>query len=362
MKIAQVAPLYESVPPKCYGGTERIVSYLTESLVGLGHEVTLYASGDSVTNARLRPMCPKAIRLSKDWIDPVADHILLAEQVFQESKEFDIVHSHIDYLPFPIYRRMKVPHLTTLHGRLDLSNLSNLYREFIDIPLVSISQSQREPLFWANWQGTVYHGIPENYYHFQARPGKYLAFLGRISPEKRLDTAIAISKASRIPLKIAAKIDNVDRAYYETKIEPLMRNEPLIEFLGEINDEEKNSFLGNALALLFPIDWPEPFGLVMIEAMACGTPVIANLQGSVPEIMFPGITGFTVKNIKEAVLAVEKVKTLNRYHCWKYFVERFTARHMAEGYLRIYEKVIHEKRKTKTRARMTSLTGTGREI
>lgn len=344
MRIAQVSPLYESVPPKYYGGTERVISYLTEELIRMGHEVTLYASGDSVTKARLRPICHRALRLDKHSVDPVADHIYMSEIVYKESEQYDIIHSHIDYIPFPIYRRMNTPHLTTLHGRLDIPNLYNLYQEFDDIPVVSISNYQRLPLSWINWQGTVYHGLPEDLYEYREKPGEYLAFIGRICPEKRVDHAIEIAKRCGMPLKIAAKVDKVDREYFETVIAPLL-DHPDIEYIGEIGEAEKNEFLGNAYALLFPIDWPEPFGLVMIEAMACGTPIIARLQGSVPEVIEQGITGYVVKDIEGAVKAVKEVPKLSRKRCREVFEERFTARRMAENYLAIYQRLIKERKK-----------------
>ena len=340
MKIAQVAPLYESVPPKLYGGTERVVSYLTETLVELGHEVTLFASGDSITKAKLWSACRHALRFDKQSIDPGADHVYLAERVFQESGEFDVVHSHIDYGAFPLLRRMQTPHVTTLHGRLDISNLYNLYREFSDEPVISISNRQRLPISWANWHATVHHGIPENLYTFHEKAGNYLAFLGRISPEKRVDHAIEIAKRAGLPLKIAAKVDNVDRDYFETAIKPLLNHDG-IEFVGEIGDAEKNEFLGNAFALLFPIDWPEPFGLVMIEALACGTPVIARLRGSVPEIIEHGTTGFVIREVEEAVQAVKEIPQLSRKCCRKVFEEKFTAHRMAKDYIAAYEQLIH---------------------
>ncbi|HEY1788699.1 MAG TPA: glycosyltransferase family 4 protein [Verrucomicrobiae bacterium] len=338
MKIAQVAPLYESVPPKFYGGTERVVSYLTEALVSLGHDVTLYAAGDSVTSAKLRPICRNALRLDESSIDAHADHVLLAERVFQESGAFDIVHSHIDYGAFPLLRRMETPHITTLHGRLDIPNLQNLYREFDEEPLVSISNRQRAPLSWANWQATVHHGLPEKLYTLNKSPGRYLAFLGRINPEKRVDDAIAVAKQSGIPLKIAAKVDKADREYFETVIKPLIHDG--VEFIGEIGELEKNEFLGNALALLFMIDWPEPFGLAMIESLACGTPVIARARGSVGEILEHGATGFVVENVEEAVTAARQIGQLSRKRCRETFVERFSAIRMAINYLAVYHKLI----------------------
>jgi glycosyltransferase involved in cell wall biosynthesis len=342
MKIAQVAPLYESVPPKFYGGTERIISYLTEELVQMGHEVTLYASGDSITQALLRPMSHMALRLDKHSVDPVADHVLLAERVFQDADQFDVIHSHIDYIAYPLYRRMQTPHVTTLHGRLDIPNLTNLYREFNDIPLVSISNYQRLSLPWAFWIATVYHGIPAGLYEYKDKPGEYLAFIGRISPEKRVDTAIEIAKKVDMPIRIAAKVDKVDRQYFETVISPLL-DHPLVEYLGEIGEDQKNEFLGNAYALLFPIDWPEPFGLVMIEAMACGTPVIARLHGAVPEVIEQGITGYIDKDIEGNVQGVRDIPELSRKRCREVFEEKFTARRMAENYLKVYERLTDQR-------------------
>ena len=339
MRIAQVAPLYESVPPKYYGGTERVVSYLTEELVRQGHEVTLFASGDSITNARLIAPCRRSLRLDKHCTDQLAHHILMLEQVFQRADEFDIIHFHIDYLHFPLSRRYKVPVVTTLHGRLDIPDLVPLYEEFSDMPVVSISNSQREPLPWLNWQGTVYHGLPEDLYSFQENPGEYLAFLGRISPEKRVDRAIRIAKEVNMKIKIAAKVDAVDRGYFEDVIEPML-DDPLVEYLGEIGEGEKEEFLRNAYALLFPIDWPEPFGLVMIEAMACGTPIIAYRKGSVSEVMEEGRTGFIVEGFEDAVHAVKRVHTLSRKRCREVFEERFTASRMAKDYLKIYDRLL----------------------
>jgi len=343
MRIAQVAPLYESVPPKYYGGTERIVSYLTEELVRQGHDVSLFASGDSVTNAKLVAACRRALRLDKHCVDQMAHHILMLEHVIQRSDEFDIVHYHVDYLHFPYSRRQKSAHVTTLHGRLDIPDLVPLYREFKEVPVVSISNAQRRPLPWINWQATVYHGLPEDLYKFRSEPGSYLAFLGRVSPEKRVDRAIEIAKRVGMPLKIAAKVDRVDQDYFEAVVEPLLRD-PLIEFIGEIGDGEKDEFLGNAYALLFPIDWPEPFGLVMIEAMACGTPVIAYRYGSVEEVMEEGNTGFIVNQIESAVEAVQRVPELSRKRCREVFENRFSAKRMASDYLKVYEKLVREVR------------------
>ena len=339
MKIAQVAPLYESIPPKYYGGTERVVSYLTEELVKQGHDVTVFASGDSVTRARLEPVVPHALRLNK-CIDPLAHHVLMLDKVAARAPEFDVVHFHIDYLHFPLVRDWSVPHLTTLHGRLDISDLTPLYREFRDIPLVSISNDQRTPLPFAGWRATVYHGLPPDLYTFRARPGNYLAFLGRISPEKRVDRAIEIATRVGMPLRIAAKVDKVDQEYFESRIKPLL-NHPLVDYVGEIGESEKDAFLGNAYALLFPVDWPEPFGLVMIEAMACGTPVIAYRRGSVPEVIENGKTGFIVEDMEGALAAVERVGALSRQRCRREFEQRFSARRMARDYLAVYRAIIN---------------------
>lgn len=342
MKIAQVAPLFESVPPKLYGGTERVVSYLTDELVRQGHDVTLFASADSATMAHLRPVCERALRLEgKKVIDPIAHHIRMIEMVAQESDDFDVVHFHIDYLHFPVVRRQKLSAVTTLHGRLDIPELVPLYQEFWDMNLVSISNAQRRPLIWANWIGTVHHGLPEHLYKPKLGPGKYLAFLGRISPEKRVDRAIEIATRLGMPLKIAAKIDVADKAYFEARIRKLL-DHPLVEYIGEIGESEKGDFLGNAHALLFPIDWPEPFGLVMIEAMACGTPVVAYPLGSVPEIVDEGTTGFMVSSIDEAVKAVKRIGSLDRAVCRRVFEERFSARRMALDYVAMYKKVLQQ--------------------
>jgi glycosyltransferase involved in cell wall biosynthesis len=342
MRIAQVAPLFESVPPKYYGGTERVVSYLTEELVRQGHEVTLFASGDSVTKARLVAACRRSLRLDKRCIDQLSHQVLMLEDVFQRAAEFDIVHFHVDYLHFPLSRRERLTHVTTLHGRLDIPDLVPLYHEFPDMPVVSISNCQREPLPWANWQATVYHGVPADTYQFRAESGSYLAFLGRISPEKRVDRAIKIARQVRIPLKIAAKVDRVDKDYFDGVIEPLLRDS-LVEFVGEIGEGEKDEFLGHAYALLFPIDWPEPFGLVMIEAMACGTPVIAYRSGAVPEVMEEGHTGFIVEGLEDAVEAVRRVPDLSRRRCREIFEQRFTAARMAHDYVQLYERLIKSK-------------------
>ena len=340
MRIAQVAPLYESVPPKFYGGTERVVSYLTEELVRQGHEVTLFASADSLTSGKLYPVCERALRLEgKKVIDPLAHHIRMIELVAQQAADFDVVHFHCDYLHFPVTRRQKLSAVTTLHGRLDIPELAPLYREFQDMNLVSISNAQRLPLSGANWIGTVYHGLPEELYQPTLGPGKYLAFLGRICPEKRVDRAIEIATRLDMPIKIAAKVDNVDKQYFEANIRKLL-DHPLVEFIGEIGECDKGDFLGNAQALLFPIDWPEPFGLAIIEAMACGTPVIAYRHGSVPEIVDEGTTGFIVNSIDEAANGVHKLDSLDRAICRQAFEERFSARRMALDYVELYKCVL----------------------
>ncbi|MBI2933337.1 MAG: glycosyltransferase family 4 protein [Planctomycetes bacterium] len=339
MRIAQIAPLIESVPPKLYGGTERVVSYLTEELVARGHDVTLFASGDSVTKARLVAPCRKALRLSKDCSDPLAHHILLLEAVAKRAKEFDLLHFHMDYLHFPVTRRLGLPTLTTVHGRLDLPDLVPLYREYTDMGLISISDAQRRPLRWARWMGTVYHGLPPDLFTYRDRPGDYLAFIGRFSPEKRCDRAVEIARRAGMKLKIAAKIDPADRVYFEEHVKPLL-DSPWVEYVGEIDERSKDSFLGNAAALLFPVDWPEPFGLVMIEAFACGTPVIAWPHGSIPEVMVDGETGYLCASIDEAVEAVRKIARLDRRRCRRVFEDRFTVSRMAEDYLRLYEKAL----------------------
>jgi glycosyltransferase involved in cell wall biosynthesis len=340
MRIAQVAPLYESVPPKLYGGTERVVSYLTEELVRQGHEVTLFASGDSITQAHLVAACERSLRLDKRCVAELAHHMLLLEHVFQRAEQFDVIHFHVDYLHFPLSRRQPYAQLTTLHGRLDIPDLVPLYEEYDDMPLVSISNAQREPLPWANWLATVYHGLPENLYQPRTAPGTYLAFLGRVCPEKRVDRTIEIARRTGIPLKIAAKIDPVDQDYYEKEIVPLLDDASGdIEFVGEIGEAQKDEFLGQACALLFPIDWPEPFGLVMIEAMACGTPVIAYRNGSVPEVLEDGRTGFVVNGMQAAIDAVSRVREISREECRNVFEERFSVRRMAGDYVRVYERL-----------------------
>ncbi len=316
-----------------------MVSYLTEELVRQGHDVTLFASGDSRTSARLVPAIERSLRLSTSCIDRLSHHILMLESVAREAPEFDLIHYHIDYLHFPLSRRLDSLHLTTLHGRLDIPDLASVYREFPEMPVVSISHAQRRPLPWANWVGTVYHGLPPDLYRFNPEPGGYLAFLGRISPEKRVDRAIRIARRVGIPLKIAAKIDAVDAVYFKEVIQPML-NCSDVEYLGEIGDDKKNELLGGACALVFPIDWPEPFGLVMIESMACGTPVIAYDHGSIPEVIDEGVTGFVVSNLDEAVRAAEQICSLDRRACRETFEARFTAERMARDYVALYEQVL----------------------
>jgi glycosyltransferase involved in cell wall biosynthesis len=339
MRIAQVSPLYERVPPRYYGGTERIVSYLTEELVEQGHEVTLFASGDSKTKARLVAGSELGLRLDPEAADYNPYHVLQLEQVMQEAEAFDIIHFHTDYPHFPLSRRLQTANVTTFHGRLDLPDLVPVFREFSDTPVISISNSQKEPLPWMNWQDTVYHGLPIDLYRQGNGDGGYLAFLGRICPEKRLDRAIEIAKRTNIRLKVASKVDVADQEYMDTNIRPLL-DHPLIEFLGEIGHDEKQKLLGGASALLFPIDWCEPFGLVMIESMACGTPIIAYRAGSVPEVIDHGVTGFIVENIDESVEAVKNIQDLDRNRCRQVFEGRFSSARMAADYLKTYRKLI----------------------
>ena len=340
MRIAQIAPLYERVPPLMYGGTERVVSHLTEELVRQGHEVTLFASGDSVTQAQLVACSERSLRLNKQVVDPLAHHFVLLEEVFARVNDFDILHFHIDYLHYPISVRQKdLRHITTLHGLLDMPDLKPLYKTFSKVPVVSISNAQRRPLPWINWQGTVYHGLPANLYKPSEAHGDYFVFLGRVSPEKRLDRAIEIAKRTGRVLKVAAKVDNVDRKYFDKNIKPVL-DDPLVQWIGEVNEEGKQDLLANAYALLFPIDWPEPFGLVLIEAMACGTPAIAYRCGSVPELVEEGVTGFIVDDLSTAVEAVDKVQNLDRMICRRRFEERFSAERMARDYLDIYQRIL----------------------
>jgi glycosyltransferase involved in cell wall biosynthesis len=339
LKIAIVSPLFESVPPKLYGGTERVVSYLTEELVQQGHRVALYASGDSLTRAQLRASSARGLRLDRDCHDPLAHHMIMLDEVARCAPEFDVVHFHTDYLHFPLLRHLGRPALTTLHGRLDLPDLVPLYRHFDTLPLISISDAQREPLAWANWRATVHHGVPENLYALQPKPGSYLAFMGRMSPEKGPDHAIEIARRAGIPLRMAAKVDHDDREYFEQRVRPLLAG-PGVEFVGEIREAEKQEFLGGAVALLFPIVWPEPFGLAMIEAMACGTPVIAWRRGSVPEVVDEGVTGYIANDVDQAVAAVAKCFGHDRQLCRQGFERRFTAARMARDYVTAYRRLL----------------------
>ena len=339
MRIAQIAPLAESVPPKLYGGTERIVSYVTEELVRRGHEVTLFASGDSSTAARLVRCSAIALRLDEAVGDALPHHMLMLDKLRQRRDQFDVLHFHIDIMHFPLLRLLDTPSLTTLHGRLDLPDLQPFYRRFPDLALVSISDAQREPMPPVKWMRTIQHGLPRSLLAFNPRPEGYLAFLGRISPEKRPDRAIEIASRAGLPLKIAAKVDKVDRDYWREVIEPMVRRTPLVEYIGEISDGEKAEFLGNASALVFPIDWPEPFGLVMIEAMACGTPVIAFRCGSVPEVIDPGLTGFVVRTVEEAVTAASHLGRLDRAKVRSTFERRFSVERMVSEYEEVYREL-----------------------
>ncbi|WP_315719081.1 MULTISPECIES: glycosyltransferase family 4 protein [unclassified Bradyrhizobium] len=342
MRIAQVAPLTEAVPPKLYGGTERVVHWLTEELVALGHDVTLFASGDSQTSAKLSPTWPKALRLDGSVRDPNALHMVMLESVRQkcDDEEFDILHFHLDYYPFSLFHRQPTPFLTTLHGRLDLPEHQPVFSIFKDVPVISISDSQRRPVPNANWVRTVLHGLPEQLLMPRPVTPSYLAVLGRIAPEKGVDRAINIAMRCGIQLKIAAKVDRADQDYFDQLISPLIRGNPLVEYIGEIGDHEKPEFLSGALGLLLPIDWPEPFGLVMIESMACGTPVIAYNRGSVPEVIDDGVTGFVVEDELSAVAAVGRLRDLSRAGVRERFEQRFTARRMALDYLAAYRRLI----------------------
>ncbi|MBB5063438.1 glycosyltransferase family 4 protein [Granulicella mallensis] len=341
MRIAQVAPLFESVPPGLYGGSERVVSWLTEELVQLGHEVTLFASGDSQTSAHLVPVCEKALWRDKDCRETLPHHVRMMELVFRDLSRFDMIHFHSDYIHFPLVRRYGCPSVTTLHGFVHAHDLRELLEEYRDVPLVAISNSQQEPVPNANWLGTVYHGLPETLHPFQSQPGEYFAFLGRTSPDKGLERAVEIARLSGVRLKIAAKIYDEDRNYFEQVIQPLLqKSASFVEFVGEIGGEAKNEFLGHAKALLFPVNWPEPFGLVMIEALACGTPVIAWRCGSVPEVIQDGVTGFIVDSVEEAVRCVPRLANIRREGCRAMFEARFRAKRMAADYVRMYEKVL----------------------
>ncbi len=338
MRIAQVAPLFEAVPPRQYGGTERVVSYLTEALVERGHDVTLFASGDSVTAARLVPSCPRSLRLGAPGVDAVALHLNMLLDVYRRADEFDVVHCHTDYLGLPLARYAETPTVLTLHGRLDLPEAHAVYRCAPSVAFVSVSDAQRAPLTGVRWVRTIHHGLPPQLYRFQPTPGRYLAFVGRISPEKRPDAAIRIARAAGIPLKIAAKVDAADREYFDAVVRPLLAG-PLVEFIGEVDDRGKQELLGGALALLFPVDWPEPFGLVLIEALACGTPVIARRRGSTPEVIRDGVTGFLCETEAEMVGAVARVDRLDRAACRAEFERRFTVDRMADAYLDAYRTV-----------------------
>jgi glycosyltransferase involved in cell wall biosynthesis len=339
VNIAQVAPLYESVPPRAYGGTERVVSYLTEALVQMGHEVTLFASGDSVTSAKLVPVVPAGLRLDPRKPDPLVWHTIMMDMVLKAAPTFDIIHFHTDVLQLALVGQCETPCLSTPHGRLDLPDLKPLFRRFASHPMVSISDSQRTAAPSANWRGTVHHGLPTSLYSLHPEPEDYFAFLGRISPEKRADRAIEIATTCGRPLRIAAKVDVADRQYFESRIEPLL-DHPLVTFVGEIGEEAKNDFIGFARALLMPIDWPEPFGLVMIEAMACGTPVIAYRHGSVPEIIDEGVTGFIVESQEQAIAAAKNIDRIDRRRCRQVFEQRFAARVMARQYLDVYRQLV----------------------
>jgi glycosyltransferase involved in cell wall biosynthesis len=339
MQIAQIAPLTEAIPPRLYGGTERVISWLTDELVALGHEVVLFASGDSQTSARLEACWPKALRLDGSVRDPNALHMAMLERVCRQAHDFDLLHFHLDYYPFSAFSRQPTPFVTTLHGRLDLPEHQMVFATFSSIPVISISDAQRRPVPNAGWLRTIHHGLPERLLTPQSVKPAYFAFLGRISPEKAVDQAIWIAKRCGVPLKIAAKIDAVDRDYFESEIRKQL-TPPDVEYIGEISDGEKSSFLSGAIALLAPIAWPEPFGLVLIEAMACGTPVIAFNRGSVPEIIEYGVTGFVVEDAKEAVVAAHRLPRLSRGAIRRRFEERFTARRMARDYLLVYRSLV----------------------
>ena len=339
MRIAQIAPLTEAIPPKLYGGTERVVYWLIEELVALGHDVTLFASGDSCTSAKLKAMWPRALRLDGSIRDPNALHMAMLEKVRRQADEFDFLHFHLDYYPFSLFSRQPTPFLTTLHGRLDLPEHQPVFDVFSSAPVVSISNAQRRPLQQARWLKTIHHGLPEKLLVPMPVKPSYLAFLGRIAPEKRVDRAIRIAEHCGIPLKVAAKVDRADRDYYEEEIRPMLAS-PNVEYIGEIGDKDKSAFLSGAIALLVPIDWPEPFGLVMIESMACGTPVIAFNRGSVPEVIDEGLTGFIVEDEEGAIGAVDRLAHLSRARIRQRFEERFTARRMALDYLSVYRSLM----------------------
>ncbi|MCA6114680.1 glycosyltransferase family 4 protein [Bradyrhizobium sp. WSM 1738] len=335
MRIAQMAPLAESVPPKLYGGTERVVAWLIDELVSLGHDVTLFASGDSKTSAKLHAAWPRALRLGRPRTDPMVAQAALLEAVARHASEFDVIHAHIDWLHLPLFSRLGVPFLTTCHGRMDLPGFPDVISRFPDAPFVSISDNQRTPLSEARWIGTIYHGLPADLFGPSFETGTYLAFLGRLTAEKGPEAAIRIARAAKMPLRIAAKVPRGDRGYFKEQLEPQIDGEE-VQLTGEVNDDAKRQFLADAAALLFPIDWPEPFGLVMIEAMACGTPVIAFKSGSVPEVIDDGITGFVVRDEAEAIEAIKRLPELDRRQVRAHFEKRFTARRMAEEYLHHY--------------------------
>jgi glycosyltransferase involved in cell wall biosynthesis len=343
LRIAQVAPLYESVPPKLYGGTERVVAYLTEELIRRGHEVTLFAAGDSTAAATIKATHPKSLRATGLVPWGTSLHLPMLSEVFDHAERFDVIHCHLDYWSFPFARLATTPTVTTLHGRLDIPEVLDVYRYYSDASVVSISDAQREPLPELNWVGTVHHGLPADQLTFHSGRGKYLAFLGRIAPEKRPDLAIEMARRAGIPLKIAAKVDVVDQEYFDSKIRPLLGTNS-VEFIGEIGEREKSDFLGNAFALLFPVDWPEPFGLVMIEALACGTPVIARPCGSVPEVLRNGVTGLIASSVDDLVQAVHAIPSISRQRCRAEFDARFTANVMAANYEQIYSQLIDDPR------------------
>jgi glycosyltransferase involved in cell wall biosynthesis len=339
MRIAQLAPLWESVPPKLYGGTERIISYLTEGLVKHGHDVTLFATGDSYTTAALESVWPKALRSDQHLCNPQAAMSIQLGRVVKYASRFELIHSHVGFIGLPFARLCAAPFITTLHGRLDLPGHRLVIDDFPDSPLISISRMQQAAIPHANWKGTVHHGLPPDLYDFRPDHGKYLAFLGRIAPEKRPDRAIELAKTVGFPLRIAAKVDSADEEYFEMRIKPLISH-PLIEFIGEINDTEKNNFLGDAYCVVAPHDWPEPFGLVLIESLACGTPVIGYGCGAIPEIIVDGVTGFICNTLDEMVTSFESIPMIKRQACRDHFEQNFTTNRMVSNYLNIYERMI----------------------